>query len=180
MAIHSPLEVLMLFCFGVAWPVANLRMLRQRRAEGMGTPSTLCILVGYAAGATAKWLSIEQGTTIPVVFWLYVANGVSVGINVALQWHFGRLARTGHFSRRRVRSIRQTLLDSTMSGSEHERRLLRYGSGESGTCLYRSPDDRRCRGAVRPDRRWVQIGRQHRAPFDSYLRDRASATRLGR
>ena len=26
------LEAMMLFCFGIAWPVANLRMLRTRRA----------------------------------------------------------------------------------------------------------------------------------------------------
>jgi hypothetical protein len=152
MAIHTLLEVLMLFCFGLAWPAANLRMLRQRRADGMGLPSTLCILVGYAAGATAKWLSIDEATTIPVVFWLYVVNGLSVGINLALQWHFGRLARMGFLAHRRVRSIRHAPLNSAMSGFEHQRRLSRYGAGDSGICPCRSPVEGRSSGAVRLDR----------------------------
>lgn len=84
------LEGLMLLCFGVAWPVANMRMLRSRRPEGKGLAFTLIILCGYVAGAAAKVLLTVQGQSLPPVFWLYLLNTLSVGVNLALQWHLGR------------------------------------------------------------------------------------------
>ena len=79
----------MLLCFGLAWPLANLRMVRTRRAEGKGLAFTLIILTGYVAGASAKWLSIEPGASVPGVFWLYAVNGASVATNLVLQCYFG-------------------------------------------------------------------------------------------
>ena len=90
MTLQSTLEATMLLCFGLAWPLANLRMLRTGRPEGKGLSFTLIILVGYLAGAAAKWLSVAPGTAIPGVFWLYTVNGASVATNLALQWYLGR------------------------------------------------------------------------------------------
>lgn len=75
------LEVAMLICFGVAWPLANVRMLSSGRAEGKGMVFTAIILCGYVAGALAK---------LALVFWLYALNTVSVGGNLLLQWRLGR------------------------------------------------------------------------------------------
>jgi hypothetical protein len=88
---QESLEALMLMCFGLAWPVANLRMLRRRCPEGKGLAFTLIILMGYIAGALAKWPSISGLDLLPWVFWLYLANGGSVALNLFLQWHFGRV-----------------------------------------------------------------------------------------
>lgn len=84
------LETAMLICFGVAWPLANLRMLRSGRAEGKGAVFTAIILGGYVAGALAKLALASHGQTLPPVFWLYVLNTVSVGGNLLLQWRLGR------------------------------------------------------------------------------------------
>lgn len=84
------MEGLMLVCFGLAWPLANLRMLRTGRPEGKGLAFTLIILCGYLAGATAKLLLAAQGQTLPPVFWLYGLNTLSVAANLTLQWHLGR------------------------------------------------------------------------------------------
>jgi hypothetical protein len=84
------LEVAMLICFGVAWPLANLRMLRSGRAEGKGTAFTAIILCGYVAGALAKLVLASYCQALPPVFWLYVLNTVSVGSNLLLQWRLGR------------------------------------------------------------------------------------------
>jgi hypothetical protein len=89
------LEAAMLICFGLAWPVANLRMLQTRRAMGKGLPFTLLILTGYVAGASAKLVLTSDGTPLAPVFWLYVLNAISVATNLALQWHFGRRAQAG-------------------------------------------------------------------------------------
>jgi hypothetical protein len=86
------LEVAMLICFGVAWPLANLRMLRSRRAEGKGAVFTAIILCGYVAGALAKLALASHGEALPPVFWLYLLNTVSVGGNLLLQWRLGRPA----------------------------------------------------------------------------------------
>lgn len=85
------LEAVMLVCFGLAWPLANLRMLRTRRAEGKGLPFTLVILTGYLCGASAKLMMLADGLPLAPVFWLYAVNTVSVGVNLALQWHYARV-----------------------------------------------------------------------------------------
>ena len=64
-AVLTLLEGLMLLCFGVAWPVANMRMLRTRLPEGKGLAFTLIILCGYAAGTTAKLVLTAQGQPPP-------------------------------------------------------------------------------------------------------------------
>jgi hypothetical protein len=84
----------MLTCFGLAWPMANLRMLRTGRAEGKGLSFTLIIFCGYLAGAAAKIALITQATPLAPVFWLYALNATSVGTNLVLQWHLGRPSRS--------------------------------------------------------------------------------------
>ena len=54
MILQDAIESIMLLCFGLAWPVANLRMLRTRCPEGKGLAFALIIMVGYLAGTSAK------------------------------------------------------------------------------------------------------------------------------
>lgn len=82
------LEVLMLLCFGLAWPIANLRMLRRREAEGKGMAFTTIILCGYVAGAASKLLGGGAAALGGPLFWLYVLNLISVAANLCLQWYF--------------------------------------------------------------------------------------------
>jgi hypothetical protein len=84
------LEAAMMLCFGIAWPVASLRMLRSRRPEGKGLVFTAIILSGYIAGALAKLASAAHGHELPPVFWLYLLNTVSVCANLLLQWALRR------------------------------------------------------------------------------------------
>jgi hypothetical protein len=82
------LEATMLLCFGLAWPIATARMLRTGRAEGKGLPFTLIIWVGYLAGAASKIVT-QEAPDVPLapVFWLYVLNSFTVGLNGWLQWY---------------------------------------------------------------------------------------------
>ena len=89
------LEALMLICFGIAWPLANLRMLRTGRVEGKGKAFTAIILCGYIAGAVAKLAWATSAHALPLVFWLYVLNTVSVGGNLVLQWRLERCRVVG-------------------------------------------------------------------------------------
>lgn len=89
---HSPVvfEALMLACFGRAWPLATLGMLRSGLAEGRGLGFTLVVLAGYLAGYLAGVMStragLHEGAGLPPVFWPYVLNSLSVAANAALQW----------------------------------------------------------------------------------------------
>jgi hypothetical protein len=98
------LEGLMLVCFGIAWPVANVRMLRSGKPEGKGLAFTLIILCGYVAGGSAKLLPAGSGHALQPVFWLYALNTLSVGINLGLQAWLAR-RRQGRVQGGRFRRV---------------------------------------------------------------------------
>ena len=71
------LEAAMLLCFGLAWPIATMRMLRTGRAEGKGLGFTFIIWTGYLAGAVSKLVTVDApDVSIAPVFWLYLLNSV--------------------------------------------------------------------------------------------------------
>jgi lipopolysaccharide export LptBFGC system permease protein LptF len=66
-------------------------MLRRKRAEGKGLTFTTIIWCGYLCGASAKLLlALAAGGELPPVFWLYVLNALTVGLNAAVYLHFKR------------------------------------------------------------------------------------------
>jgi len=87
------LEAAMLICFGIAWPMANLQLLRTRRPDGKSPVFAFIILCGYLIGAAAKLLATTHGAALAPVFWLYLLNAASVSMNLSLQWWFGRRAQ---------------------------------------------------------------------------------------
>jgi hypothetical protein len=85
------LEAAMLLCFGLAWPIATMKMLRTGRAEGKGLGFTAIIWTGYVAGAASKLVALEAGDApLAPVFWLYLLNSATVGCNGWLQWYLPR------------------------------------------------------------------------------------------
>lgn len=90
-ALAQGLEALMLLCFGLAWPLNTLGMLRRRRPEGKGLTFTAIIWCGYLCGAGAKLLlGFAAGPVLAPVFWLYVLNALTVGLNALVYLHFRR------------------------------------------------------------------------------------------
>lgn len=86
-------EATMLLCFGLAWPIAAMKMLRTGRVEGKGLTFTAIIWTGYVAGALSKLIALDAaGATLAPVFWLYVLNSFTVGFNGWLQWYLPRRA----------------------------------------------------------------------------------------
>ena len=84
-------EAAMLLGFGLAWPIATMRMLRSGRAIGKGLGFTVIIWAGYLAGTVSK-LVAAHAPDVPLdpVFWLYLVNTVSVGVNGGLHWYLQR------------------------------------------------------------------------------------------
>ncbi len=88
------LQGLMLLCFSLAWPLANVRLwrsLQQRRTalrvlrSGRGRGFTLVVLCGYLAGVATQLAQVLAGHPLGAMFWFYLVNAVSVAVHLALQ-----------------------------------------------------------------------------------------------
>lgn len=75
----SPLEALMLICFGAAWPFSIYRSLRSRSTNGKSLLFMLVLILGYLAGIANK---LANGADL--VLWLYVLNLIMVSTDAGL------------------------------------------------------------------------------------------------
>ncbi|MDD6346362.1 MAG: hypothetical protein PUA51_09140 [Oscillospiraceae bacterium] len=74
------LEIVMLICFGLSWPMSVVKNIRAKTAKTMSLPFTLLIIGGYIAGITAKILSNQ----INFVLVAYLLNLAIVSLNVVV------------------------------------------------------------------------------------------------
>lgn len=74
------LEILMLICFGISWPLSVIKNYKAKTAKSMSMPFILMILLGYVAGISAKILSAQ----INLVLAVYIINLLIVSANVPL------------------------------------------------------------------------------------------------
>ena len=85
------LEMGMIVCFGVSWPVSIARMLRLRRSEGKSLGFIALILLGYLLGMAAKIVCARaDDAELPAVTWLYALNSAFVGVDGLLCIYFRR------------------------------------------------------------------------------------------
>ncbi|PKL07636.1 MAG: hypothetical protein CVV51_13050 [Spirochaetae bacterium HGW-Spirochaetae-7] len=75
----SIFEVIMLLCFGAAWPVSIAKSLKTRRTDGKSLVFLLIVIAGYAAGIVNKLLYKPD-----FVVWLYALNATMVSIDAGL------------------------------------------------------------------------------------------------
>jgi hypothetical protein len=75
----SVFEILMLVCFGAAWPFSIYRSLTSRSIAGKSVTFLFVVLVGYAAGVLHKLLYRYD-----YVIFLYALNGCMVLTDIVL------------------------------------------------------------------------------------------------
>lgn len=81
----------MLLCFATSWPIAIMKMLKSKRAEGKSLGFVLLIFIGYLLGIAAKASSaLIYETSLPAIIWLYVLNSLTVGIDALLYLYYRR------------------------------------------------------------------------------------------
>ncbi|OIP51475.1 MAG: hypothetical protein COX17_05260 [Deltaproteobacteria bacterium CG23_combo_of_CG06-09_8_20_14_all_60_8] len=87
----SVFEIVMLVCFGAAWPFSIYRSYRTRTNAGKSLPFLYIVLVGYMAGVLHKiFYSFDR------VIFLYVVNGLMVGVDIIIYYrNAGRLKADG-------------------------------------------------------------------------------------
>jgi len=91
----SIFEILMLVCFGAAWPFSIYRSLTSRSVAGKSVVFLIVVLVGYAAGVLHKLLYRYD-----YVIFLYALNGFMVLTDIVL------------YFRNRLYHIRESLKES--------------------------------------------------------------------
>lgn len=74
------LEIVMLVCFGLSWPMSVVKNIKAKTAKTMSLSFTLLIIAGYIAGITAKILSNQ----INFVLIAYLLNLLIVSVNVVV------------------------------------------------------------------------------------------------
>ncbi|MDE5946270.1 MAG: hypothetical protein K2G63_03025 [Oscillospiraceae bacterium] len=74
------LEIIMLVCFGLSWPMSLVKNVKARTAKTMSLPFTLLIITGYIAGITAKIFSHQ----VNFVLIAYLLNLAIVSLNVVV------------------------------------------------------------------------------------------------
>jgi len=88
----SVFEIIMLLCFGAAWPFSIYKSYTSRSVEGKSLIFLLIVFVGYAAGILHKIFYYMD-----YVIYLYALNMLMVGTDTALY------LRNRRMSARRVR-----------------------------------------------------------------------------
>lgn len=84
----SPFEIIMLVCFGAAWPFSIYRSLKSRSTKGKSLLFMVVVAVGYGAGIANKLVY-----NFDAVIYLYVLDLVLVSTDMLLFARNRRLER---------------------------------------------------------------------------------------
>ena len=75
----SPFEIIMLVCFGSAWPFSIHKSWTTRRVGSKSLVFLFALFIGYVAGVLHKIFYLYDGVIV-----LYAINGIMVAIDIAL------------------------------------------------------------------------------------------------
>ena len=78
-------EVIMLICFGIAWPFSICEMLKTKKSQGKSIHFSIAIFMGYIAGIFFQYFSARN-----YVLFLYMLNAFMVAFDVALTIKYRR------------------------------------------------------------------------------------------
>lgn len=88
------LELLMIVCFGVSWPLNIAKAWKARTAKGASVPFYFLILAGYLFGITSKAVRLFRGISTPWYVWFfYILNSVIVTLGILVWFRNRRLDR---------------------------------------------------------------------------------------
>jgi hypothetical protein len=96
----SVFEIIMLVCFGAAWPFSIRKSLKTREVGSKSMVFLFALLLGYVAGILHKVFYLMDGVII-----LYILNGTMVSIDIALTF------------RNRLYQIRRSLAAAETGGT---------------------------------------------------------------
>jgi uncharacterized membrane protein YbjE (DUF340 family) len=84
----SVLEVIMLLCFGAAWPVSIYKSWKTKQNGGKSIWFLFIVLTGYISGILHKLLFNRD-----IVTYLYALNALLVSVDIALYFRNVRIQK---------------------------------------------------------------------------------------
>ena len=83
----SIFEIIMLICFGVAWPFSIYKSYKSCKNSGKSVVFLYAVVIGYIAGILHKLIYDYD-----VVIFLYILNSLMVTVDILLYYRNNRLA----------------------------------------------------------------------------------------
>ena len=74
------LELIMLICFGISWPLSVCKSLRTKSTSGKSVIFLLAVIIGYLAGIASKIV----GAQINYVLFMYCLNLLMVCVDLGV------------------------------------------------------------------------------------------------
>ena len=84
------LEIVMLLCFGVAWPVSIVKMVKSKRTGGKSVVFSFAILIGYISGLLNKLIFLQK---FDIACFFYILNVIMVTIDMLLWFRNRRIEK---------------------------------------------------------------------------------------
>ncbi len=93
---ENVLEVLMVVCFGISWPLNIRKLMKAKTAKGTSVMFYFFIWIGYLFGLGSKAIKAVHGVATPAYVWFfYSLNTVMVSIGILLYFYYKRQGRAG-------------------------------------------------------------------------------------
>ncbi len=93
--ISSLLEALMIFCFGLSWPISIRKSAISRTAKGKSLFFEIFLLIGYIFGIVNKIIATVTADGHNFIFYLafffYIVNFVAISIDVGFYFRNRKL-----------------------------------------------------------------------------------------
>lgn len=87
----SVFEIIMLVCFGLAWPFSIYKSYTSRETNGKSVMFLYIVVIGYVAGIIHKLVYSRDG-----VIYLYMLNSLMVSVDIVLYYRNRRLQSLRH------------------------------------------------------------------------------------
>lgn len=84
----SIFEIIMLLCFGLAWPFSIYKSVISRQTQGKSVLFLMIVVVGYISGIIHKLLYNRDWVVL-----LYALNALMVSVDIALYYRNKRLEK---------------------------------------------------------------------------------------
>ena len=88
------MEMIMMFTFGLSWPVNIIKAWKARTAKGVSVLFYEIIVTGYIIGLISKYIKLREGIVTPWYVWFsYTLNMLMVSAGVVIYYRNRRLDR---------------------------------------------------------------------------------------
>ena len=74
-------EIIMLICFGCAWPISIIKMLKSKKTGGKSVIFSFVIFIGYVSGLINKLVILNK---FDIACPFYIFNCIAVAIDIVL------------------------------------------------------------------------------------------------